>query len=232
MTLIPTWFLSEYKTSYLKQAVTSLPHQPSIYNTGDPTNHITEPGRCHGNFSTHPHTGSPQWPGIHNRPSSPCSSAYFTEELKCWPRASKWAAHLLKIFLNTQNSSSCNNGNFLLNTVFQFLQWMWIAHTSVSLSSNPTAESWRVTIWLTAGLITRHYCNSLNPDIKTSRFASDRQMEMADFNMTTDSSTLETAKLGDSDNSKIYCFEQPSEQNSVPYVTQFWQRMETALFHF
>jgi hypothetical protein len=94
MTLIPTWFLSEYKTSYLKQAVTSLPHQSSIYNTEDSTNHFTEPGRCHGNFSTHTHThththtGSPQWLQI-QRPFSPCSSACFTEELKCWPPASK-----------------------------------------------------------------------------------------------------------------------------------------------
>ena len=46
----------EYKTSYLKQAVTSLPHQSSIYSTEDPTNHITKPGRCHGNFSTHART--------------------------------------------------------------------------------------------------------------------------------------------------------------------------------
>ena len=176
MTLNRTWFLSKYKTSYLKQAVTSLPHQSSICNTEDPTNHITEPGRCYGNFSiyiyiyiywsshntlyihthmhtctcarvrarahthTHTHTdrGSPQWPGIH-RPSSPCSSACFTQQLKCWPPASKSASHLLKIFLNTQNSSSCNNGNFPLNTVFQFLQWMWTVHTSISLRSNPTA---------------------------------------------------------------------------------------------
>ena len=41
----------------------------------------------------------------------------------------------------------------------------------------------------------RQYSKSLNADIKTNRFASDRQMEMADFNMTTDSITLETATI-------------------------------------
>ena len=63
----------------------------------------------------------------------------------------------------------------------------------ISLSLNPTAESLMGNNLVRAGLIMRQYCNFLNVAIKTNRFASDRQIETDDFNMTRDFSTLETA---------------------------------------